>query len=86
MKKEELEATSGKLTLLVQTMVLVHWLPGLPLAFKEVALTGEYRPAFLISSVRERQGLVLNSLPLRQEPFCRYMQQQAQEGITGTAI
>ena len=73
MQKDELEARSGKLMLLVQHMVLVHRLPGLLLAFKEVALTGDYKRAFLISSVRERRGLVLNSSPLHQEPFCRQM-------------
>lgn len=69
MQKDELEARSGKLTLLVPHTVPVHRLPGLLLAFKEVALTREYKLALLISSVRERRGLVLNSLPLHQEPF-----------------
>lgn len=73
MQKDDLEARSGKLTLLVQHTVPVHRLPGLLLAFKEVALTREYKLALLISSVRERQELVLNSLPLHQEPFCRHV-------------
>lgn len=65
MQKGELEAGSGKLTLLVHHMMLAHELPGLLLAFKEVALTREYKPAFPMKD----GSFVLHSLPLHQESF-----------------